>query len=256
MGRPMKGLHFARPFEYRLETAQENILQGQAIAGTLTVVNRDATGQGPLDLEIALAYGEFKEVKGSGAQAFSFSERLVLARSLRIGPGQSHQASWQFKLALDCPVTSRYGSLFLLYGGDLSTPGGWGRIDLPVGLAPPLQVLVALIENSFAFIEKGRRHTEGYTELKLKPPASYAALEELLLAVRLNAEGLALRFRGKVKGLARGAAGGVRSRWVDHERVLPLEQVLVKEGQPDRQLLRSTFEDAIREITPDQLLRK
>lgn len=252
----MKGLHFARPFEYRLETAQENILQGQAIEGTLAVVNRDTAGQGPLDLEIALVYGEFKEIKEKGAQAFSFIERVTLAKDLRIGPGQTHQASWRFKLALDCPVTSRQGSLFLLYGSDLSTPGGWGRIDLPVDLAPPLQVLVGLVENSFAFIEKGRRHTEGFTELKLKPPASYAALEELLLSVRLNAEGLALRFRGKVKGLSRGTVGGVRWRWVDHERVLPLEQVLVKEGQPDRQLLRSAFEEAIKEITPDQLLRK
>ncbi len=246
----MKALHFAKPLEYRLETPAEELLQGQSFAGRLAVTNRGAEARSGLDVEIALAYGQFKSIKTRGARAFEIVRQHRLAEALQLAPGDSRSADWAFELARDCPITTSEGGLFLLYGSGLGTEEGWGRIDLQVRLHPVLETLITTIENQFHFEARTRRNSDGMVEVKFKPPPSYASLEEFYVRMRMLPEQLALVFRFKIKALARGGAKGVKQRTEDLERSLSPAEYLIGNTHPNRAALREVVASALGEALP------
>jgi hypothetical protein len=146
----MRAVHFARPFEYRLEISQERVSQGAPLKGTLAIVNRDTKPQSSLRLQLALAHGTFRQVKDRGGAALSIIERQTLAEKLDLAPSQEHKASWTIDIRADCPATTKESGPFLLYGTNLDDPGGRGMIDLPVELAASLEALISTVENHFA----------------------------------------------------------------------------------------------------------
>ncbi|MBI3992749.1 MAG: hypothetical protein HY342_05710 [Candidatus Lambdaproteobacteria bacterium] len=246
----MKALHFAKPLEFRLETPAEELVQGESFAGTLAVTNRGGDPARELALDIALAYGQFRQVKAGGAAAFDIVTRHRLADALELAPGATRSAPWAFTLAGDCPITTRDGALFLLYGGNLDAPEGWGHIDLHVRLHPVLETLITTIENQFHFEATLRKNVDGMVEAKFKPPPSYATLQEFFVRMRMDAGVLALLFRFKLKALARGGDKGVKSRWEELPRSLPASEYLIGNTHPNRTALREAVASALGEALP------
>ena len=59
----MRSTFFDRPLEYQLLTAKEEWLQGEPIAGKLTIRNMNEEKVVTSTVDVLLAYGNFKKVK-------------------------------------------------------------------------------------------------------------------------------------------------------------------------------------------------
>jgi hypothetical protein len=246
----MRALHFAKPLEYRLETAADQLTQGDTFAGKLMVTNR---GEAPLAdgvLDIALAYGRIRNLKAGEQDAFETVTRHRLAEGLTVAPGDAHEAGWEFTLARDCPISTKEGTLFLLYGGNLDQPQGWGRIDLQVVLHPVLETLVGTIETQFHFEARGRKNVADAVEVRFKPPASYPTMKDFYARVALRGDTLEVTFRAALKSLARGGAKGVRTRAEQTQRSLAPGAYLIGNAHPDRIAMKALIGEALRELLP------
>ncbi len=250
-GRTMRALHFAKPLEYRLETPAEQLTQGDAFAGQLFVTNRGGEALRDGMLEIALAYGRIRHVKAGQQDAFEIITRHRLAAALTIAPDDAHQAAWEFTLARDCPISTKEGTLFLLYGGDLAQPQGWGRIDLQVVLHPVLETLVGTIETQFQFEARGRKNVADAVEVRFNPPASYPTMKEFHARLALRGDDLDVTFRATLKALARGGAKGVSTRSEQIQRSLPPGEYLIGNAHPDRAAMKALIGEALRELLPN-----
>ena len=246
----MRAVHFARPFEYRLDITQDPISQGMTLSGTLTVVNRDAKPHAGVSLQLALGYATFRQVKDKGGAALTTLEHKTLAENLTLAPGQEHKASWTLQIRADCPTTTRESGPFLLYGTNLDDPGGRGMIDLPVALSPALEAFIATIENHFAFEARSRKNTDGFIEVQFKPPETYPTLQEFSLAMAVNGLDLNLRFTCKLKGFQRGAKSGVTSRRTEAQRTLVGRDFMISPTMPNRERYRQIVQEALDEMTP------
>jgi hypothetical protein len=249
----MKALHFARPFEYRLDIPQDRITQGSLVRGTLTVVNRDSVARTGLRLALALAQGGFGEIKAKGVEGLDVIEKHPLAEDFALAPGAERTEPWSVTLRQDCWATGKDGGMFLIYGGNLEAAAERGFIDVPVGLAPPIETFIQTVENHFAFEARSRKHSGGYAQVRFKPPAKYPTLEEFSAALRIGEDGLSLRFACKTKGLARGKDTGIRTRKLEAERHLAAGEYLTAAGLPNRDLYRRVIHEVLEEMTPGAL---
>jgi hypothetical protein len=246
----MKALYFSKPLEFRLETPAEALAQGETFAGEFQATNRGDSALPGLDFAVALAYAEFRDVKARPGKAFEMQGRRTLAEGQTLAPGESFHGRWEFTLPKDCPITSKSGALFLLYGNRIGEPGGFGMLDLNVNLAPVLETFIATIENQFQFEASGRRAAEGYTLVSFKAPENYPTLEKLELLIRFRDDvGIELIYRAKVKAMDRGK-GGLKSRSVSLERSVPPGEAFLGGKLPNRALFRTSFEEALGEIFP------
>ncbi len=246
----MRAVHFARPFEYRLEIPQERMAQGQPLAGTLAIVNRDNGPHAGVTLQLAIGYGTFRQVKDKGGAAVTLLERQTLADGLTLAAGQEHKGAWTIQVKPDCPAKTQESGPFILYGTNLEDPAGRGMIDLPVELAPSLEVLIATVENHFAFEARSRKNQDGFVEVLFKPPATYPTLQEFSIAMRISGADLNLRFRCKLKGFQRGPKAGVTTRKTEVERTLAGKEFMLSPSMPNRDSYRHAVQEALREMTP------
>lgn len=252
----MKGLFFAKPIEYRLETTADQLVQGEMIQGRMAAVNRGASEEKKLRLEVALAYGDFKKIKDNEPDALVLIERKSLGKQFSLKPGDDSSAEWELQLPPDCPITSKEGSLFLLYGGNVEDSAARSKIDLQVRLAPVLETLVSSIENHFAFAAKSRAHENGFTEVKFKPPSSYPTLDELRLLMRLDAkEAMELEFHCRTRGFDRSAGKGLTSKVVKIEHKYSRKEYLLHNSQPNRELFKTAMESVLAKATPGKVTK-
>ena len=250
----MKGLFFAKPIEYRLETPVDELVQGQTMEGSMLVTNRGQAAEKKLRMEVGLAYGDFKKIKDNEAGALEIVERKSLGKPFTLGPGDEKSAEWSFQLAHDCPVTSKEGSLFLLYGRDLDEAAARRKIDLRVQLSPVLETVIASIENHFAFASKSRSHADGFTEVRFKPPSSYPTLDEMIVLMRVREkEGMDLEFHCRVKTFDRVAGRGLKLRLVKLKHNFSRDEYLNYNTQPNRELFKTVIGKVLAKATPGKV---
>ncbi len=253
----MKGLFFAKPIEYRVETPADQLFQGEALQGTMAIANRGAGPEQDLRMVVGLAYGDFKKIKENEPGGLELLDEHCLEEGLHLEPGGEHRAEWDFALRSDCPITSKEGSLFLLYGRDLAEETARSKIDLQVQLSPVLEAMVSSIENHFAFAAKSRAFANGFTEVRFKPPASYPTLEEMTVLMRLREEeGMELRFRCRTKKLDRSGGKGMKSHVAEISHTYPRDQYMIHNTQPNRPLFRDIVESVLNETTPGKVEKK
>lgn len=252
----MKGLFFAKPIEYRLETTADQLVQGELIHGSMAAANRGASEAKKLRLEVGLAYGDFKKIKDNEPDALVLIERKSLGKQFSLKPGDDKSAEWEIQLPPDCPITGKEGSLFLLYGGNVEDSAARSKIDLQVRLAPVLETLIASIENHFAFAAKSRTYENGFTEVKFKPPSSYPTLDELRLLMRLDAkEAMELEFHCRTRAFDRSAGRGVILKVVKIEQKYSRKEYLLPNSQPNRELFKTAMEIVLAKATPGKVTK-
>ena len=253
----MKGLFFAKPIEFRVETPADLLMQGDAFGGSMVMANRGAEAQKKLRMEIGLAYGDFRKIKENEEDGLTLIDQRIFGKRITLEPGQERKQDWEFTLGVDCPISSKEGTLFLLYGHDLSEGSARSKIDLRVQLSPVLETLVSSIENHFAFTAKSRAHEDGFTEVKFKPPASYPTLEEMAVLMRLHSEnGLELCFRCRVKKFDRSSSKGVTTKTVEIKQAYPREKYLIYNTRPNRSLFKTIVEEVLATATPGKVEKK
>jgi len=244
----MKAMRFAKPLEYRVEIPGEEFVQGVALEGTLSVVNRDKTAKKNLTLEIGLAYGDFKEMKDSGASALVVLERIVLAKGIGLKPEEEKRVEFRMEISPTAPIQSKTGGPFLLYGGDLGSPQTRGHVDLPIQLSQSFAGFLTTLENHFAFETKSSQSVEGVIEARLKPPGSYPTLEELTVTFKPGAKDIEVEFHGKSRGLRRSEEGGLTPKQSKTKKKVPNTQFVMHNSMPNRALYRELISDMLPEI--------
>ena len=249
----MKAMYFARPLEYRVEIPRNEMRQAESLEGRLIAGNRDASALSGLSFAVGLAQGDFKDVKAGKPGALKLLERQVLAEAVRLEPGQQAEYDFRFDLPPEFPVKTKDSGPFLLYGGNLEDPSARGLIDLPVAPQVALESFIAALENNFSFEVRGYRFSKGFLEARYKAPGNYPTVEELVAAVRLNDQQATLRFRVRLQTLGRGAAGGLKPRKHEIERVVPRAEFLTSTGHPNRPLFRQLWQEVLGELTPGAL---
>lgn len=244
----MKAMHFAKPLEYRVELPGDEFIQGVTLEGSLSVTNRDKVAIKGLKLEIGLAYGDFKEMKDSGAGVLSILQRIELAKGINLKPQEEKRVEFQLPLAPTTPIQSKTGGPFLLYGGNIETPQTRGHVDLPIELSPSFAGFLSTLENHFAFETKASESLEGVIEARLKPPGSYPTLEELTVTFRPGSKDVEVEFYGKGRGLKRGADGGLTTKNTHTKMKVPNTQFSMSKNMPNRALYREMISDMLPEI--------
>ena len=244
----MKGFFFAKPLEFRLEALADQLAQGDAINGTLHLKNR-AGKPCPGRLEIGLAYGRFKKIKEGAPNAFEMIERKLLTEQPSLPPDGEISSDWAFQLKKDCPVTSKDGALFLLYGANLDQSSLWSKLDLQVTPCLELEILLAILENRFQFAVTSAKFEQGFTEYRLKTPESYPTMDSFILRARVNEEAaLDLDFRFRIKRLARGPEAGVKAGTEKFLRSISAKDYMNAQGQPDRGFLQEMVRDVLSNV--------
>ena len=243
----MKGIFFARPLEFRLESAAEGLRQGDSLHGNLTVLNQDSQAVSDLRLELALAYAVFRRIKTHGPTAYNIIERQILAEGFKLAAKGNRQAEWQMILPMDAPISSKEGSLFLLYGTDLSQAGAFGALDIPVGLASVLDTFITVCENRFAFKQKNAKFNKGFAEVVLAVPDHYPSLMELSVRLRLHEGALEVVFLTKAQTLDKK---GTKVNKGEFAHTLPADQVMLNPTMPNRPLFQQTIRTVLEGILP------
>ena len=199
----MRGVFFKQALEFRIEVTGDEWHQGDKVLCTLSVKNRGSSPQPLSGLYLHLALGNIKKVREKADDAFQVVSSAQLTPPAALEPEQQQVFPCSFALDVNCPITDKGGSLYLLCGQGTPADAA-GNLLVTVLPHPHLEAVVSLLESSFCFVLKGQKWQKGWVEAKLKPPAGleYPTLEQLVLAQRFEGELLQLKYNFNLRSLA------------------------------------------------------
>ena len=241
----MRSVYFQRPLEYQLLTESEEWHQGQRVRGSLRLKNIGTEALSAQQSMISLGHALKKDIKAGEANWHVYGELSLDFPEL--SSGQDHLIRWEMPLPSDCPITDKSGALHLLFGDENALEQG-GRIDLQVVLHPMLQSFLQTFTTQFKFLEKYRKFSGGWTEIKLIPPDSgeFPSLDELLLNLKMVEERMELWYVFRLKGLTRdGESLKARRKKKEVEQALGADSYELPGGFPNRNLFRERIDGAL-----------
>ena len=167
----MKGLVFLKPLEYSIEVTGEKWHQGDTLKASLKIKNHSNEKiELPL-LKVAVCEGNYKKIKSKDAKAWVILEETILAEKLIVSPLEEMDYSFKFKLAENCGITDKNGSLYIaFYDKDEKNPAG--HIELVIEPKVIVQQVLQIFENFLRFKVKETKSGKGMVEVKLIPPTS------------------------------------------------------------------------------------
>ncbi|RZO48667.1 MAG: hypothetical protein EVA80_00825 [Proteobacteria bacterium] len=249
----MRSTFFDRPLEYQLLTAKEEWLQGEPIAGKLTIRNMNEEKVVTSTVDVLLAYGNFKKVKAGVENCWEVLHRENIQKDLSLDGNQQLTFEWRFNLPSDAPITDKSGSMFLLFGGEDVLDRG-GRLDVPTKMMELLQSFLQTFSTQFQFVQKSPKYKDGWTEVQLDPPIGsreFPNLEHVMCYLRMVDENLELKYRCKIKTLKKdGESMKVRGKSLEIIQTLTTDDYLQTSGFPNRSRFREVIEIALSEAKP------
>ena len=249
----MRSTFFDRPLEYKLLTAKEEWLQGEAIEGKLSIRNMNEEKVITNTVDVLLAYGNFKKVKAGEEDCWEMLHRENIQKDLSLDGNQQLSFNWRFNLPSDAPITDKSGSLFLLFGGEDVLDRG-GRLDVPTKMMELLQSFLQTFSTQFQFVQKSPKYKDGWTEVQLDPPIGsreFPNLEHVMCYLRMVDENLELKYRCKIKTLKKeGESMKVRGKYLEVSQTLTADDYLQTSGFPNRSRFREMIEIALSEAKP------
>lgn len=167
----MKGTVFLKPLEYSIEAVGEKWHQGDKLKGSLKIKNHSAEKIELSLLKVALCEGHYKKIKAKDAKGWNAISENTIAEKLVINPSEEKDYSFEFKLAENCVITDKNGSLYLaFFDRDEKIPAG--HIELVIESKLIIQQILQIFENFMRFKVKEMKSVKGMVEVKLVPPAS------------------------------------------------------------------------------------
>lgn len=236
--------------EFRLEVEGSEWRQGDTLNCELTVKNR---GGGAAQLQsgfIRLCCGQSKKVKEKSADAFQTVAESPRGERATLAPGEIHSITWSVPLDVNCPVTDKSQSLYLVCGanGDENIAG-----NLQVNVLPHehIDAVHTLLENTYCFVLKGLKSKNGAVEAKFKPPLGklYPTVDHLLLSTRFVDGALSLSYRFQVKKLqATPASIELKKGQSTFEATLEPSKYLFPGGQINHAPLEEAIGQALKTV--------
>lgn len=202
----MKGVFIHNQLEYRIETKGDVFLQGDQLAGAISVKNHSGNAQSLNGLFLELACADMKKVKERSPDAFTPIASADLGSLGEVAAQKQVTFSFNFSLDKNCVVTEKNQALHLLYGN--TTTGARGQALLTIEPHPHFRALVRTLESPHQFDLKGFRSADGWVIAKLKPPEvkKFTLVSELNLGARFEGEALLLRYLFNVKKFEAGVS--------------------------------------------------
>jgi hypothetical protein len=197
----MKGTHFNRPLEFKIEIQGEQWIQGQAIRGEFEIINHSPEKQDLKTFELGLAFGHLKKIKNKDSKAFEIDQKIPFPKE--IAGKATLQFSWDFLLPKNAPISDKSSSYFLLYG-DLSQPMSAGQLQTLIFPLPIYLSFVEIFENFFRFKKKEIKSKKGRIEVLFAPPITkdFIGLESLLCSFLVKDQEIELIFHAELKKMA------------------------------------------------------
>ncbi len=203
----MKGLFFQRPLEFRLLVDGESWRQGDTVKGTLIVKNQGTSEVQTAGIGVWLAHAAGTKVAQKKEDAFTALADRAFSEPSSIAPGADVQMSWEFPLDVNCPITDKSKSLYLVYGQGNPTPL-LGQLQLKVQPFQAIQDYLAILNTEFRFVIKSMKSSKGYVEVKLEPPTAkaYVSVEGLTLSCRIADGKMEFEYDFEMKKVQAGPA--------------------------------------------------
>jgi hypothetical protein len=234
----MKGIFFARPLEWNLETTGESWQQGETLQGVLKVKNH---GTETVDLKnsgVALAPADIKKVQARAEGALKPEKTFELPQS-EIPAGAELSFPFRFEIGPNSPVTDKKSSYYLAFGKGFSE----GQLQVKVGPKALYLKIIGLLDTFQRFKLKEFKTVKKGVEFKMIPPTSreMASIESLLLTFSMTEQNLVMKYEFQVKKLDTSSIKTkINKESLSFERSLsPKEYSLGKDLINQDQLLKS-----------------
>jgi hypothetical protein len=191
----MKGTIVLRPLEYTLEAMGEKWHQGDKLKGTLKVKNISTEEVELPILKVVIAEGHYKKIKAKDTKGWNSIQESILAEKQVILPSEEKEYSFEFKLAENCTVTDKNGSLYLAFF-DKDEKSPVGHIELVVEPKIVIKQILQILENFLRFKVKEIKSGKGLLEVKLASPASreLSNIDGVLLSISEVDKTLIMKF--------------------------------------------------------------
>ena len=209
----MKGMSFQNGVEFRITIEGESWNQGASIQGRIE-------SKPAAKAQIVLAEGLDKKVKAKSPDAFIVLEEAESA---------SAPYDWSFTLPIDCRISDKSGSLYILYGHGENIEK-LGQLRLNILPHPVVADMIDLLSTHFRFAFKSwSAGKSSSTEAKMDPPSSkdWAMLESLTVLCKTNSDSLDCKFQFQ-RNEVDATKGGLATKSVKREvsRSWKLKQIV------------------------------
>lgn len=245
----MKGIFFAKPLEFKLEIEGEKWFQGENIKTQLLIQNHQGEQIGLKNFGLILAQGDNKKVKSKTAGAFKIISSSLSAE-IQIPANGSTGLSHTFTLDSNCAISEGNTSLYMLCGStdDL---GSAQHLQLTIIPQKCISAFLEIFENFYRFKSKSMKNKKNILEVKMQAPASkeYAAIEQLLLNIKVVEQSMNIEFLFKVKKLSYLAEGVAATN-----QELPFSLNLTRQeyesfaGAPNQAVILKKLEEILSEV--------
>ena len=231
----MRGIFFQQPLEYRLEVEGDEWLQGDEVICKLTLKNRGSTKVTVQQAFLHLALAPLKKVKEKSADAFEILASAEIPESIEIDAASEVITDWTFPLDVNCFITEKAKSLFLVCGTE-SLDSIAGHLQLTIRPHVHVDAVTSLFEPYFSFVLKGQKSKKDWVESKLIPPSGsrFASLEQVLLHTRFEGDKLQLKYIFKRNKLGATA---------DSMSITKTKKELMQEFERNQYILPGNFVD-------------
>ena len=245
----MKGTSFQKPLEFKIAVEGETWHQGDKIEGVLTVKNHDSAPQEIKGARVSLALGDLDGVRKKEAGSFEVITTSPEVPPFRLESQAETPLSWKFDLDLNCPISAKSNSLFLLYGSD-DNPEKLGNLQLAVSPHQLILDYVSLLTIEFQFVHKLQKSNKGWVEIKFAPPAarSFAVVENLVASFRREGENLVIKHAFATKKIDAAAGMNLKKSKQSFEQTFNPNQYLLSNGRLNHEKIGAAFREVLDQL--------
>jgi hypothetical protein len=250
----MKGTFFLKPLEFSIDIFGESFEQGQILKGNMALRKHGPIENTLSNYGVTLAIGDSKKIKKKDPKAFISLDSKQFSETDWNDEQQSLEFS--FQLEKNCPITTKASSLYLLCGPSEDLLNA-GALELNITPNRWFQEFIDTLVLFFRFKVKAIKSKKELVEYKLQAPDTkdYGAIEQLLLALKMDGDNIHTYYQFKVKKLSYEQEGVVAK-----DEIIKIEQVIGPKDykqfgdSPNQDRMKFFLNEALEQIKRKTLL--
>lgn len=253
----MKGTIFKNDIEYNLLVEGESWVQGGVVRGSLKLKNHS---ENACDLSLTcveLALGKFRKIKTKSKTAFESERKISFEKGLELDSKGDKELKWEFELPVNCPITDKVGTYYLIYGGNEDKLEN-GLLELNITPNEVFLQFFDILEKFFRFKVKEYKSKNEAIEAKLAPPKSknYSNLIGVNISVRILDKNLEVDYLFNVNSLD-FSGGGITNfikKKVEVKDTLHPKDYLIYGDSPNQDGMRASIQKVLDQVKPNSII--
>ncbi|MBF0360620.1 MAG: sporulation protein [Oligoflexia bacterium] len=255
----MKGTFIKQNLEFVLNTNGENWIQGDKVSGSIALKNRNG-GSSPENVEgalrVVLCYGDFKKVHSKSKNAWTVIDQFKTEKISNVNPGEILEHKFEFKLAIDAPITDKGGSIYLLYGMEENLEE-LSHLQLLVDHNLMIAFFLETVERFLRFKIKQKKFNKSgsFVDVKLEPPATreLSSIDTMVCSLKIE-ENRSLKvvyqFSLKTLDIVSGGQAELQKKKREFVQELLPSDYCIYGNSPNYDVIKVKFQEIIKEIIP------